>query len=39
MQAGERPAGCEYCWKIEDLGPKTVYQTEYTNQTYIQMKI
>ena len=19
MQAGERPAGCEYCWKIEDM--------------------
>ena len=21
MCAGERPAGCEYCWKIEDMGP------------------
>ena len=20
MQVGERPAGCEYCWKIEDIG-------------------
>jgi len=20
MQAGERPQGCEYCWKIEDMG-------------------
>lgn len=20
MQAGERPAGCEYCWKLEDAG-------------------
>jgi len=20
MQTGERPAGCEYCWKIEDMG-------------------
>jgi hypothetical protein len=20
MQAGRRPAGCEYCWKIEDMG-------------------
>ena len=20
MQAGERPKGCEYCWKIEDMG-------------------
>ena len=20
MQEGVRPAGCEYCWKIEDMG-------------------
>jgi len=20
MQTGERPKGCEYCWKIEDMG-------------------
>ena len=20
MQKGERPSGCEYCWKIEDMG-------------------
>ena len=20
MQVGERPSGCEYCWKIEDMG-------------------
>ena len=21
MQIGERPPGCEYCWKIEDMCP------------------
>jgi len=24
MQEGERPAECEYCWKIEDIGKDTV---------------
>jgi len=24
MLAGERPAGCEYCWKIEDIGPDAI---------------
>ena len=24
MQQGERPAGCEYCWKIEDMHKDTV---------------
>ena len=24
MQAGERPSGCEYCWKIEDMHKDTV---------------
>lgn len=23
MLAGERPAGCEYCWKIEDIGGRS----------------
>lgn len=23
MQNGERPAGCEYCWKLEDAGTKS----------------
>ena len=23
MQRGERPAGCEYCWKLEDAGAKS----------------
>ena len=24
MLAGERPSGCEYCWKIEDIGPDAI---------------
>ena len=24
MQAGERPKGCEYCWKIEDIGTNKI---------------
>jgi pyruvate-formate lyase-activating enzyme len=44
MQAGERPAGCEYCWKIEDIGRdnisdrvyKTViYSDEELNEAYL----
>jgi len=30
MQAGERPAGCEYCWRLEDAGTVSdrVYKTK-----------
>lgn len=24
MQKGERPSGCEYCWKIEDMGKDAI---------------
>jgi pyruvate-formate lyase-activating enzyme len=43
MQAGERPKGCEYCWKIEDMGTdkisdrvdKTrIYTDEELNEAY-----
>lgn len=29
MQAGERPGGCEYCWKLEDAGASSdrIYKT------------
>ncbi len=29
MQVGERPAGCEYCWKLEDAGASSdrIYKT------------
>ena len=34
MQAGERPAGCEYCWKIEDIGPDNVSDRVYKSKIY-----
>lgn len=34
MQAGERPAGCEYCWKIEDLGENSVSDRVYKSNIY-----
>ena len=29
MQTGERPAGCEYCWKIEDIGRDNISDRVY----------
>jgi organic radical activating enzyme len=29
MQQGERPAGCEYCWKIEDMGRDAISDRVY----------
>ena len=29
MQCGERPGGCEYCWKIEDMGPEHIRDRVY----------
>ena len=34
MQAGERPAGCEYCWKIEDMGRDSVSDRVYKSKIY-----
>ena len=34
MQAGERPAGCEYCWKIEDMGKDAVSDRVYKSKIY-----
>jgi len=34
MQAGERPAGCEYCWKIEDMGVDAVSDRVYKSRIY-----
>ena len=36
MQCGERPAGCEYCWKIEDMGPNFVSDRIYKSNIYTQ---
>lgn len=34
MQRGERPAGCEYCWKIEDMGRDAVSDRVYKSKIY-----
>lgn len=34
MLAGERPAGCEYCWKIEDMGQDAVSDRVYKSKIY-----
>ena len=34
MQLGERPAGCEYCWKIEDMGTDQVSDRVYKSVIY-----
>ena len=36
MQQGERPPGCEYCWKIEDMGPDNVSDRVYKSKIYSQ---
>jgi organic radical activating enzyme len=34
MQAGERPKGCEYCWKIEDMGVDAISDRVYKSKIY-----
>jgi len=34
MQIGERPAGCEYCWKIEDMGTDYISDRVYKSKIY-----
>ena len=34
MLAGERPSGCEYCWKIEDMGSAAVSDRVYKSKIY-----
>jgi organic radical activating enzyme len=34
MLKGERPAGCEYCWKIEDMGCDAVSDRVYKSKIY-----
>ena len=34
MQSGERPPGCEYCWKIEDMGRDAVSDRVYKSKIY-----
>ena len=34
MLAGDRPAGCEYCWKIEDMGRDAISDRVYKSKIY-----
>lgn len=34
MQLGTRPAGCEYCWKIEDMGVDAISDRVYKSRIY-----
>jgi organic radical activating enzyme len=34
MQTGERPSGCEYCWKIEDIGRDNISDRVYKSVIY-----
>jgi hypothetical protein len=34
MQTGARPAGCEYCWKIEDIGRDNISDRVYKTVIY-----
>ena len=34
MQCGERPAGCEYCWKIEDIAKDNISDRVYKSKIY-----
>ena len=34
MQSGGRPAGCEYCWKIEDMGRDAISDRVYKSKIY-----
>jgi len=34
MKQGQRPLGCEYCWKIEDMGRNAVSDRVYKSRIY-----
>ena len=34
MQSGDRPAGCEYCWKIEDMGKDAISDRVYKSRIF-----
>ena len=39
MQQGERPAGCEYCWKIEDIGRDNISDRVYKTVIYSEEEL
>jgi len=36
MQDGERPSGCEYCWKVEDIGRDNISDRVYKSEIYTE---
>lgn len=39
MKCGERPAGCEYCWKIEDMGKDYISDRVYKSNIYSDQEL
>ena len=39
MQQGERPKGCEYCWKIEDMGSEYISDRVYKSWIYTDKEL
>lgn len=39
MQRGERPSGCEYCWRIEDTGSDAISDRPYKSMIYSEEEL
>ena len=39
MQCGDRPKGCEYCWKIEDIGRDAISDRVYKSKIYTDKEL
>ena len=39
MQQGQRPSGCEYCWKIEDTGTDAISDRPYKSMIYSEEEL
>jgi organic radical activating enzyme len=39
MQQGERPSGCEYCWRIEDSSPTAISDRPYKSMIYSEEEL
>jgi organic radical activating enzyme len=39
MQQGQRPSGCEYCWKIEDTGADAISDRPYKSMIYSEEEL
>ena len=39
MQCGDRPGGCKYCWKIEDIGRDAISDRVYKSKIYTDKEL